>query len=296
MMKSKILLALLVSLIAILPLTSHARLSNNQVKYTESSLLKSTSNQYWFGTESHIWNLNPGNVGIGTGFYPSLAKLTVAGDVSATAYRLGDIDIITNTKLIRAAKGSAINPSFSFYDDVNTGIFSSNQNQIAFAVNGIEKIRLNENGYLGINTEEPKAPLHVRKEDIFINYQNATLIIEDTTSTIDLISQNGNSNTINFRNSLGGDGFIKYEYFLDGQVPKYKMNFSSIGGFYFDNNLDVNGTIRGQHQASNGQSGLTKSYSLKDSSGSNCQMHFVNGLLVESSCLETSSNPNPPIR
>ncbi len=256
--------------------------------------------EYWMGTEAHIWNTNIGNVGIGTGFYPNLAKLTVAGNVSASAYRIGLIDVITDKNIFRADKGTTDSPAFSFYENPNTGMFSPVINNLAFSLNGQEKLRITPEAKLGLGTTNPQANLHVMQEDVSNSYNdNVDLILESASAQIELISQNGQANVIRFRNSLGGDGDISYNYFLDGHVPKYRMDFNSMGGFSFNRrvgiltdtpsaDLHVNGSIRGQYLAQNGQLGLTKSYSLKDTTGFNCQMHFVSGLLVESNCLEIS--------
>ncbi len=157
---------------------------------------------------------------------------------------------------------------------------------------------------IGIGLENPQANLHIRESNTNVSFNdNSNLIIEGISARIDLISREFADAKINFRN-IGGHAYIMYTGPAHPQHPS-QLLFHSTHGSYFDHkvgiknnnaeaDLHVNGTIRGSYQASNGQSGLSKSYSLKDASGASCQMHFINGLLIESNCLE--SNSNPPLR
>ena len=87
-----------------------------------------------------------GDVGIGT-ITPG-AKLHVAGDVLATGSFI-------------AGSGSAGNPSFEFTGDPDTGLFSPAANTIALATSGVERLRINSIGNIGIGTSNPSHTLHV---------------------------------------------------------------------------------------------------------------------------------------
>jgi hypothetical protein len=63
---------------------------------------------------------------------------------------------------IVVAAGSASSPSISPSGDSNTGIFFPAADTIAFAEGGVEVGRFNSSGYLGIGTNNPIYPLHVR--------------------------------------------------------------------------------------------------------------------------------------
>lgn len=87
-----------------------------------------------------------GNFGIGT-ITPG-AKLHVAGDVLATGSFI-------------AGSGSAGNPSFEFTGDTDTGMFAPATNTIALATSGVERLRINSIGNIGIGTSNPSHTLHV---------------------------------------------------------------------------------------------------------------------------------------
>ena len=82
-----------------------------------------------------------GNVGIGTGV-PS-SKFHVLG----TSTFNGDI---SSTGSIIAGSGSAANPSFEFISDVDTGMFSPAANTIALSTSGVERVRIDNIGNVGI--------------------------------------------------------------------------------------------------------------------------------------------------
>lgn len=295
-----------------------------------SEIVKSNYDLWWSGNDFNIWNTNLGNVGVGENnpqaklhinFLHNNPLLITNG--SNQIFEVNNLGIITLGKIysesiiagnltghfifdnsisfndaINANFGINVGGSNIILDPVNSAIEWGNgaylkQNETHFVFGGGSKYFFDNK--VGIGTNNPLANLHIRENNTNISFNdNSNLIIEGISARIDLISREFADSTINFRN-IGGTASIMHTGPAWPQKPNH-MIFESPNGFYFTNDLHVNGSIRGEHQASNGQSGLTKSYLLQDANGASCQMHFVNGLLVESNCLQTSFNPNPPLR
>ena len=86
-----------------------------------------------------------GNVGIGTS-NPS-HKLQVSGNVRASKFL--------------AANGTAGSPAFKFDEDLDTGILRPEANNLAVTTGGDERLRIDENGNVGIGTTDPSQKLHI---------------------------------------------------------------------------------------------------------------------------------------
>jgi hypothetical protein len=87
-----------------------------------------------------------GNIGIGT--ITPTSKLHVAGDILATGSFIG-------------GSGTAALPSFEFVNDPDTGLFSPSANTIGLATSGVERLRINNIGSVGIGTTSPETRLNV---------------------------------------------------------------------------------------------------------------------------------------
>jgi hypothetical protein len=104
-----------------------------------------------FGQNDFIMT-SGGNVGIGTGV-PS-SKFHVVG----TSTFNGDV---SSTGSFIAGSGSAALPSFEFINDVDTGLFSPTTNAFGISTSGVERLRIDSVGKVGIGTSNPAAPLHI---------------------------------------------------------------------------------------------------------------------------------------
>jgi hypothetical protein len=80
-----------------------------------------------------------------------------------TAANLNTTGVTTFNSGIVVSSGSASAPSISPSGDSNTGIFFPAADTIAFAEGGVEAVRLDSSGRLGIGTANPVVPLDIFK-------------------------------------------------------------------------------------------------------------------------------------
>lgn len=78
--------------------------------------------------------------------------------ISGTSITPGDV---TTTGSFIGPSGSAALPSYEFIGDPDTGLFSPSANTLSISTSGIERLRVNNNGNIGIGTGSPSAQLHV---------------------------------------------------------------------------------------------------------------------------------------
>ena len=71
---------------------------------------------------------------------------------------------LTLTGIMRLKAGSASAPSLTFSDDAasNTGMFWPAENQMGFSTSGVERLRINSVGQVGVNTDTPAYTLDVK--------------------------------------------------------------------------------------------------------------------------------------
>lgn len=101
---------------------------------------------------------------MGIGSATPTQPLFVNGNIEAGgtgALRVGGSVRISSSGLILGASGTAAAPGLSFANNTATGLFNPGSGIIGFSTGGLERMRLNTNGFLGIGTANPASPLTV---------------------------------------------------------------------------------------------------------------------------------------
>jgi len=113
--------------------------------------------------------------------------------------------------------GTASSPVISFRDDLNTGIFRATTDTLGFSTGGLERMRINSSGNVGIGTSSI----------------GARLDIVGTTGTMRITSSTG-TNGVNLRvNNTGGDFYFGRENSTGGAfgVTAYSSLLWSEGAY-----------------------------------------------------------------
>ena len=81
---------------------------------------------------------------------------------------LGSVMTVGNTATapFLGLTGSAGAPTYSYASDTNTGIFRSGADTMCFATGGVERLRIDNDGQLGIGTTSPDTLLHLHQAAI----------------------------------------------------------------------------------------------------------------------------------
>jgi hypothetical protein len=121
------------------------------------------------GTE-RLRVLADGKVGIGT--TTPTEVLEVVGNIKASGTVSGTSMNLSNG--LSLADGAAATPSLAFSDDLDTGFFSTagNSGVIGFATNGVERMRVDSSGNVGIGATSLLSLLTLRKDQDTLTYSD----------------------------------------------------------------------------------------------------------------------------
>jgi hypothetical protein len=100
----------------------------------------------------------------GTGNGQSTITTAASGDTTYTLPSGGGTFVTTSSTqalTVPFASGTVSAPSVTFLGDSNTGIYSPAADTIAFTEGGVESLRIDSSGRVGIGTTSPLAPLHI---------------------------------------------------------------------------------------------------------------------------------------
>ncbi|GIW62068.1 MAG: hypothetical protein KatS3mg089_0920 [Patescibacteria group bacterium] len=96
--------------------------------------------------------------------------------------------VITSGRIIQAANGSAASPSFTFASDTNTGIFGTGADVLAISTAGVERLRVDASGNVGINTTSPSYKLDVQGGSGIVAQFSGRVIGADAINTNEFVT------------------------------------------------------------------------------------------------------------
>jgi hypothetical protein len=141
---------------------------------------------------------------------PATGDLLPIVDISEAAAADKNKKITYGELLASAPAGSAAAPSFSFDGDPNTGIYNPGADTLAFVEGGVESMRIDSSGRVGIKTSSPGTTLDVVGNSRFAFGTGATntgdqnVIIAGLATTGAHVSSYGAALQFEITNSTGG--------------------------------------------------------------------------------------------
>jgi hypothetical protein len=136
-------------------------------------------------------------------------SFTVSDALSATSG--GTVNgAVTITGALTAQAGTVSLPAITTAGDTNTGIFFPAADTIAFAEGGVEAMRINSSGNVGIGASSPAHVLDISKSAneslVRINGSSSRAYFQSNTSSFDIVSETsvGGPNALYLRASGGG--------------------------------------------------------------------------------------------
>ena len=153
-------------------------------------------------------------------------NLNVSGDINASGVVISGITGLFDD-------GTETAPSIAFASDPNTGIYKPATNEIGFSTNGDERLRIDNNGNVGIGTDNPSGRLSIK------SYQGGELRLDPATGT-------GDGHLFRYGGSPSDANILRIV--RSGDVESIRIDASGKVGIGTSNpqaRLDVIGDIRG---------------------------------------------------
>jgi predicted acyltransferase (DUF342 family) len=181
--------------------------------------------------------MSTSNNNLGISKSTPVEKLDVAGKIQ------------TSSQFLASSNQDADAPAFTFTGNSNTGMFRPSNNNLAFSTAGTERIRVDNNGYIGIGLSNPTKLLDVNGDtlmrgkvtanDDVTMYSNVTIMGRLNVSNVTYITSNVyiySSETVQSNLIVNGDGSVGNNFSVQG-ATLCSSNLEVIGVGSFSNSL-----------------------------------------------------------
>ena len=172
--------------------------------------------------------------------------------MSQTKAQLLDGSVVS----VAFSAGSAAAPSLYFAGNTNTGIYSPGADTLAFVEGGVEAMRIDSSGRVGIGTSSPNKPLHIytgssdseiRLQTNSGTEQNAYITLRNSGGKLDLYSVNGDI-ALNPGNNVAATFKADGKVGIGTSAPNYQLHVTTdfaVGASGFNQQLSfTNDTIQ----------------------------------------------------
>lgn len=147
------------------------------------------------------------------------ARIHASGGVSIGNVTDPGATNLSVTGVVSNSLGAAATPSITFTGDLNTGVWSPAADTFAISTGGVERLRIDSAGEVGIGTNNPLRPLHIVTSGV----TPAAAYLQNSTgdATVFLQSQDTGTTQVVFRdNTDSNPGLLSYAHTTDALVAR----------------------------------------------------------------------------
>ena len=182
-----------------------------------------------------------------TGMYRAAANtlaFAVAGvlAMSMNATTIAFAKTVSFTNAVAFPQGTAGAPGIAFSLDLDTGMWSPGADTIAWSTGGVERVRLNASGYVGIGTTSPQRTLHIaaaepalvlQETDQAADQQRWRMHSTAATFTLDAVNDAFSASQAAYQVVRGAGATVDRHVFLTGGTERARIDASGnvgVGG------------------------------------------------------------------